>query len=294
MTRVGVVGLGAIARFYLAAIERAPEFELAAVCDPDPAALADHPGPAYRDHRTMLTEAGLDAVIVTAPNDAHAAVSRDALDAGLPVCVEKPLATTLADGLDLVDRAQERGVALYTAFHRRHNSNVLALLERLPQAPPIRSVRVRYLERIEDHAGRESWYLDQTRCGGGCIADNGPNALDLVRQILGPVAFRGADIVRDADGMDRQATLILADATVQLDWSFRGEVKDIEVTLADGAKLHADMLAGYPSFKESLWHEYIGVLAEFAEAIQQGGAWQDGGLAALMLVEQAYGRLAHA
>lgn len=293
MIRVGVVGLGVISKFYLAALERLPRFALSAVCDPDPAVLAGAEVPAHRDHRTMLAEGGLDAVIVTAPNDVHAVVARDVLDEGLAVCVEKPLATTLAEGCDLVARAQRRDVALYTAFHRRHNSNVRALLAQLAGAPPIEKVQVRYLERIEDHAGPDSWYLDAARCGGGCVADNGPNALDLVRQILGTMAFEGAEIVRDADGVDRRATLFLDRATIELDWSFPGEVKDIEVRLTDGAVLRADLLGGYAGFKESLWHEYAGVLREFADAIPRGGAWQDGGPAALSLVEQAYGRVAH-
>lgn len=292
MMRLGVVGLGVISRFYLAALESSPDFTLAAVCDRDPAALAGHGVPGYRDHRELLAAGGLDAVVVTAPNDVHAVVCRDVLDAGLPVCVEKPLATTLADGRDLVDRAARRQVALYTAFHRRHNSNVLALRDEIGGAR-IESVTVRYLEKIEEHVGHDRWYLDATRCGGGCVADNGPNALDLVRLFLGPVALRGVRINRD-DGVDRQAVLALDRATVELDWSFPGEVKDVEIRLADGSVLHADMLAGYREFKESLRHEYEGVLREFAEAVRLGAAWSDGGLATLSVVEEAYRRETHA
>nr|WP_042191107.1 Gfo/Idh/MocA family oxidoreductase [Kibdelosporangium sp. MJ126-NF4]CEL19847.1 oxidoreductase domain protein [Kibdelosporangium sp. MJ126-NF4]CTQ97071.1 oxidoreductase domain protein [Kibdelosporangium sp. MJ126-NF4] len=294
MIRVGVVGLGVIARYYLAAIERSPVVTLAAVCDRDPAALADRHVPVYCDHREMLAAAGLDAVIVTTPNDVHAAVCRDAIDAGLPVCVEKPLATTLADGEDLVARAARRDVALFTAFHRRYNSNVLALRDRLAHAAPIESLTVRYLERIEEHVGHDRWYLDTERCGGGCVADNGPNALDLVRLFLGPVSLRETRIARDASGVDRQAVLRLDRATVRLDWSYPGEVKDVEVTLADGQVLCADMLSGCQEFKGSLWHEYNGVLREFTDAVRTGGSWLDGGFAALSLVDEAYRRECHA
>ncbi|SER14010.1 Predicted dehydrogenase [Lentzea xinjiangensis] len=293
MMRLGVIGLGVISRFYLAALERSPDFTLAAVCDRDPAVLTGHGVPAHRDHRELLAAGGLDAVVVTAPNDVHATVCRDVLDAGLPVCVEKPLATTLADGRDLADLAARRQVALFTAFHRRYNSNVLALRDEIGDAA-IESLTVRYLERIEEHVGRDRWYLDAARCGGGCVADNGPNALDLVRLFLGPVALRGVRIDRDDAGVDRQAVLVLDRATVQLDWSFSGEVKDVEVRLGDGSVHHADLLAGYPEFKESLRHEYAGVLREFAEAVRLGAAWSDGGLAALSIVDEAYRREAHA
>ncbi len=291
--RLGIVGLGVISRFYLAALERSPDFTLSAVCDRDPAVLTGHGVPAYRDHRELLAAGGLDAVVVTAPNDVHATVCRDVLDAGLPVCVEKPLATTLADGRDLAELAARRQVALFTAFHRRYNSNVLALRDEIGDAA-IESLTVRYLEQIEDHVGHDRWYLDAARCGGGCVADNGPNALDLVRLFLGPVALRDVRIDRDATGVDRQAVLELDRATVQLDWSFAGEVKDVEIRLADGSVRHADMLAGYREFKESLRHEYAGVLREFAQAVRLGPAWPDDGLAVLSIVDEAYRREAHA
>ncbi|NKE60693.1 Gfo/Idh/MocA family oxidoreductase [Lentzea sp. PSKA42] len=293
MMRLGIVGLGVISRFYLSALESSPDFTLAAVCDRDPAALAGHRMPGYRDHRELLAAGGLDAVVVTAPNDVHAIVCRDVLDAGLPVCVEKPLATTLADGRDLADRAARRQVALFTAFHRRYNSNVLALRDEIGGAT-IESVTVRYLEQIEEHVGHDRWYLDAARCGGGCVADNGPNALDLVRLFLGQVALRGVRISRDDAGVDRQAVLVLDRANVELDWSFPGEVKDVEIRLADGSVLHADMLAGYREFKESLRHEYEGVLREFAEAVRLGAAWSDGGLALLSIVDEAYRRETYA
>ncbi|GAA2786743.1 Gfo/Idh/MocA family protein [Crossiella cryophila] len=292
--RVGVIGLGVISRFYLAAIKEIDGIELGGVCDRDPDALAPHRGqvPCHTSHLGLLTRPGLDAVVVTVPNDAHVLVSRDALSLGLPVCVEKPVATTLADGRALTAQARAAGLPLFTAFHRRYNATVRALLERLPSLPPITALRVRYLERIEDHVGRDRWYLDPARCGGGCVADNGPNAFDLVRQFLGPVELTGADVRRDETGVDRQALVRLRSATgvpaeVELDWSYEGETKDVWVTLADGQVLHADMLAGHSEFKGSLWHEYLGVLREFTHLVRTGGDQADG-LAALSLVHEVY------
>ncbi|MFI9815088.1 Gfo/Idh/MocA family protein [Saccharothrix variisporea] len=289
MIRVGVVGLGVISRFYLAAIARLPEFELVAVCDVDRDVLAGHGVRDYLHHRAMLADGDLDAVVVTAPNDTHATIGRDVLDAGLPLCVEKPLATRVADGEDLA----RRGGVLFTAFHRRYNRHVVALRESLVGAAPVESVVVRYLERIEDHVGRDRWYLDMARSGGGCVADNGPNALDLARVFLGPLRLEAAKVVRDAEGVDRQALLQLSgagSATVELDWSYPGEVKDVEVRLADGTVRRADMLAGHPEFKGSLWHEYEGVLRDFARAIALGPAYRDPGLEVLALVDEVYRR----
>ncbi|OXM72316.1 MULTISPECIES: Gfo/Idh/MocA family protein [Amycolatopsis] len=294
--RLGVVGLGVISKFYLAAARRRPDVTLAAVCDLRAAALEPHAGVVgtYRDHRAMLREAGLDGVVVTTPNDTHAPVCRDALAAGVAVCVEKPLAHRLADGRDLHRAARATGVPLFTAFHRRYNSAVTALRAGLSGGPAVSGLTVRYWERIEDHVGADRWYLDPRRCGGGCVADNGPNAFDLVRLLLGEVTVTGAGIRRDARGIDRAARVELRSrdgvpAVVELDWSYPGEVKDVEVRLRDGTVRRADMLAGHPGFKESLWHEYAGVLGAFTAAVA-GGSRDDGGLAALELVEQTYHR----
>ncbi|WP_063775083.1 Gfo/Idh/MocA family protein [Streptacidiphilus anmyonensis] len=296
---VAVVGLGVISRYYLAALEASPTARLAAVCDRDDAALSPWrdrlPVPAYRDHRELLAaHPSLDGVVVTVPNDAHAAVCADFLRAGVPVCVEKPLALTDEQGAELVALAEVSGTPLFTAFHRRHNTAVTALAARLPSGVPIARVTVRYFERIEEHVGPDRWYLDPARCGGGCVADNGPNAFDLVRLLLGEVTVEGARIRYDEAGLDRQAEIDLraasgdARATVELDWSYPGELKDVEVVLADGSVHHADMLAGHQGFKASLWHEYEAVLAAFATRLSGPFRPDPGGAAALALVAATY------
>nr|WSY52853.1 Gfo/Idh/MocA family oxidoreductase [Streptomyces sp. NBC_00886] len=294
--RIGIVGLGAISRFYLAAIEASAAWRLAAVCDLQAERLLPHRNrrPVFTDHRTMLAEVELDAVVVTVPNDAHAAI---ALAAGVPVCVEKPLAIRLEDAEALVVQARARGVCLFTAFHRRYNREVMALNRELSAPPAPVEVTIRYLERIEDHIGGDAWYLDPARCGGGCVADNGPNAYDLAWLLTGEVRVERAEVVRDALGVDRRATVHLRSLSgvpvrVELDWTYPGEVKDITVHLADGSVRTADMLRGFREFKGSLWHEYIGVLADFEHAIRTDADRADDGLAALALTERTY-RLAH-
>jgi len=295
--RIGIVGLGVISRFYLEALPSLPDLELAAVCDLNADALAPFEGrvPVYRDHRELLASADVDAVVVNVPNDAHFPVVRDALHADKAVCVEKPLAIDVQDGRALRALAADRNLPLFTAFHRRYNRNVLDLLNALPAGVPVERLTVRYWEKIEEHVGRDRWYLTPERCGGGCVADNGPNAIDVVHLFLGEVALHESKVVRDAHGVDQQARISLraadgTEAVVDLDWDYgQGELKDVEVRLADGQVLHADMLAGYPEFKGSLTHEYAGVLQEFADVVGgRRGAWPDG-LRALELVTDVYG-----
>ncbi len=110
--RLGIAGLGVISRFYLAAAERLPEWEVTAVCDLREEALAPYRGRVVRhtDHRELLASGHLDALVVAVPNHAHAEVCADALRAGVPVCVEKPLALDPADGRRLAALSREHGV----------------------------------------------------------------------------------------------------------------------------------------------------------------------------------------
>ncbi|GGN32736.1 putative dehydrogenase [Actinoplanes campanulatus] len=297
--RVGVIGLGVISRFYVEAFAGVPGIRLEAVCDLRPEVLDPFAGRArrYIDHRAMLAAGGIDAVVVNAPNDVHLEICRDVLNAGLPVCVEKPLALDVAGGRELSDLARARGLTLFTAFHRRYNDNVLRLRDGLPAGVPIAGLTVRYLEKIEEHAGTDSWYLDPGRCGGGCVADNGPNAYDLVRLFLGEVSVEDVRVTRDGAGVDQQAVVELRStggvpARVELDWAYPGEIKDVTVRLADGTTAYADMLAGHSEFKSSLWHEYVAVLTDFAAAVRGGPSSHraEDGLAALRLVERTYAR----
>ncbi|MCX3059479.1 Gfo/Idh/MocA family protein [Streptomyces beihaiensis] len=295
--RIGIIGLGVISRFYVEALNgEVDDIELAAVCDLNDEVLAPHRGriPTFRDHRELLADTALDAVVVNVPNDVHFAVCRDALEAGVSVCVEKPLGITVGEGRALRELAARKGVALFTAYHRRYNTNVLDLLAALPADVPVEELTVRYWEKIEEHVGKDRWYLDPARCGGGCVADNGPNAIDVVHLLLGEVAVTDVRITHDRHGVDRQAVISLATpdgarAVVDLDWAYaHGERKDVEVRLADGRILSADMLAGYPRFKSSLAHEYVGVLREFGQVLRGELAHWPDGLETLEIVTAAY------
>jgi len=60
-----------------------------------------------------------DFVVVATPNDVHVPLARRALDAGLPVVVDKPLAPTAAGARSLVEHAEEVGVPLTVFLNRR-------------------------------------------------------------------------------------------------------------------------------------------------------------------------------
>lgn len=291
--KVGVIGLGAIAPYFLRALESDPSLTLAAVCDLDESKMAAYDVAHFTDYLSLLDLGGVEAVVVTLPNDLHAPAVMAALDRGIHVCCEKPLAVTSEDAMEMARRARAGGATLCTAFHRRYNRNLLSLLADLPDRRDIAAVRARYHENIGEHTGGDAWYLDAGRCGGGCLIDNGPNALDAVRHLVGPMRVVDATIgdVRGGCEFVAEVRLETPDAipvTVELDWALpTGEVKDVVVELRDGTVRSADMLAGYEEFKSSLEHEYVGILAEFRAAIANPG-WVDPGPEIVGVVEEAY------
>jgi predicted dehydrogenase len=127
--RIGVVGAGLIA-------------QLAGIADPSPAARtalsARYGVPAVADHRALLDAGDLDAVVVCSPNGTHAAVTLDALDAGLHVLVEKPLCITLADADRIAAAARERGRVVQVGYMKRYEPAYEALLDLLAARPRLR------------------------------------------------------------------------------------------------------------------------------------------------------------
>lgn len=126
--RLGIVGAGGVAQSkYLPAITRLRTLwepvEVVAVADPD--ALQGRKVEAvygarwYHDHTDLIRGEQLDGVLVTAPDDYHAAITRDLLEAGVPALVEKPFATSLADAYALWDLARQRDVLLMAVANLR-------------------------------------------------------------------------------------------------------------------------------------------------------------------------------
>ena len=113
--RIGIVGIGWWAAFmHIPTIQASRVAQVVALCDRDPSRLAiagDKFGIAarYTDIDAMLAAERLDGVIVATPHVAHAAPAIAALESGAHVLVEKPMATTAADGRAIAATALRMG-----------------------------------------------------------------------------------------------------------------------------------------------------------------------------------------
>ena len=75
----------------------------------------------------MIAEADLDAVVIAAPTTAHLPLALAAIERGLAVLVEKPLAATVDEGMRIVEAARQAGVPVQVGHVERFNPAVLEL-----------------------------------------------------------------------------------------------------------------------------------------------------------------------
>jgi UDP-N-acetylglucosamine 3-dehydrogenase len=129
--RIGLAGLGSMGRNHLRVISNHPETTLVAVADPDPASLAAATGQAgvagFADPLEMVGRIALDGLVIAAPTTAHAPLALAAIDRGLSVLVEKPLAATVEEGLAIVSAARRRSVRVQIGHVERYNPAVLEM-----------------------------------------------------------------------------------------------------------------------------------------------------------------------
>ncbi len=158
-----------------------------------------------------------DFVVVATPNDVHAPLARRALDAGLPVVVDKPLAPAAAEARSLVEEAERRGVPLTVFLNRRWDSEQLTL-RRLLDERKLGEV-IRYESRLERWrpalSSEEAWReASAPEAGGGLLLDLGSHLIDQALLLFGPVSRVYAELdSRRGGAADDDAFLALDHAS---------------------------------------------------------------------------------
>jgi UDP-N-acetylglucosamine 3-dehydrogenase len=135
VTRVALIGLGAMGRNHLRVLSDLEGTDLAAVCDLDSraveAASHKHSIPGYHSWDEMLEREHLDAAVVAVPTRFHVDAGLAVLQRGLHLFVEKPIATNLEEGRQLVDAASKAHRVFAVGHIERFNPAVRELQRRL-------------------------------------------------------------------------------------------------------------------------------------------------------------------
>jgi predicted dehydrogenase len=191
--RVALIGYGlAGSAFHAPFIATIPDFRLAAIvtrsAERRAQALRDHPGVSLFESADELWAGAddFDLVVIAAPNKAHVPLGLAALDVGLPVVVDKPLATSSAEGRTLVDTARGRGLMLTVFQNRRWDGDFRTVRRLLSEDALGRVLRFESrFERWRPEVG--TGWREKADDAGGLLFDLGTHLVDQAVQLFGPV-----------------------------------------------------------------------------------------------------------
>ncbi|MFD0361464.1 Gfo/Idh/MocA family oxidoreductase [Nocardia sp. GCM10030253] len=154
---------------------------------------------------------GLDLVVIATPNRTHAPLARHALDAGLPVVVDKPFAVSVAEAEDLVARAERAGLALSVFQNRRWDGDFLTVRE-LDTDGRLGEVR-RFESRFERWrpVPKGGWReVGSAEDGAGLLFDLGSHLVDQALTLFGPVRTVYCELDRRRAGIQTDDDAFLA------------------------------------------------------------------------------------
>ncbi|BCM90094.1 myo-inositol 2-dehydrogenase [Abditibacteriota bacterium] len=185
--RVVVVGCGGIARAHLSAIAPA---HIVALCDSDLNAAHrlraefELTSPVFDSLEIALETQPSDVAIICTPPATHFELVRLALNTGVNVLCEKPLALSVHDSSILIEVARENDVTLRTSAKYRFCAGVAGAKSLLDsgETGALQNLRIAFGSAF-DFA--RSWHANIALSGGGVWMDNGPHALDLARYFVG-------------------------------------------------------------------------------------------------------------
>ncbi|MFB6130686.1 MAG: Gfo/Idh/MocA family protein, partial [Salinigranum sp.] len=185
--RVGIVGLGNIGQYHA---DRLLELEADLVGGMDVDAEARHwftevyDVDTYEDPESLYEE--VDAVVVTTPNRYHEEYAVSALEAGLDVLLEKPLAHSLESGERIAAAAADAEGFCMVGFNNRFANPVEIVKHygREGRFGDLTHVEANYVRR-RGIPGRGTWFTDRSISGGGAVIDIGVHAIDLSLHFLG-------------------------------------------------------------------------------------------------------------
>jgi predicted dehydrogenase len=201
--RLGIIGTGGMANDHARRFWKMKGVKLVACCDirGDRAkAFAEkYDIPRWHtDHVTMLDDGGLDAVSVVTVDAAHAPVSLAAVERGLAVLCEKPLATSLADARRMSDAAARKGVVTQVNFSYRNASGAQAAAAWVAAGGigRVMHVEASYLQSwLSQDAWGDwrtkdafTWRLSTRHGSSGALGDIGCHIYDLATLLAGDIS----------------------------------------------------------------------------------------------------------
>jgi predicted dehydrogenase len=148
----------------------------------------------YDDADKLIQDPDINAVYIATPPGSHAEYTAKAATAGKPVYVEKPMARSYAECLEMIDICKKAEVPLFVAYYRRMLPNFLKIKELVEEGAigDIRLVDIKLFKTLKpDIVGAsnnaDNWRVFPEIAGGGYFYDLASHQLDFLDYLFGPV-----------------------------------------------------------------------------------------------------------
>ena len=203
--KIGIVGLGNIAHHHAERILNLGGRVVAGADIKDEARVRfaeTYGATTYGSYADMYADEELDGVIVTTPNKFHEECTVGALEAGLNVLLEKPLAHTLESAERIAEVARGAEGFCMLGFNNRfaNGIEVLKAYQEEGRLGNTAHVEANYVRR-RGIPGRGTWFTSKEVAGGGALIDIGVHAIDLSLYLLDfPEVVEVSGVVRSQFG----------------------------------------------------------------------------------------------
>jgi predicted dehydrogenase len=188
--RIAIAGAGLIGRAHMRIVQDSPQCILSAIVDPAPSAvqIAAQAGvPLYATLDALMAQDRPDGIVLATPNHLHVPQALQCIAANLPVLIEKPVATTLAEGQKLLAATEENKARVLVGHHRAH-SPIMAKAKEV-----VDSGRLGRLVSVVGSAmffKPDGYFADgpwRTQIGGGPILINMVHEVHNLRMLCGDI-----------------------------------------------------------------------------------------------------------
>lgn len=185
MTRVAVIGVGAMGQNHARVYSELPGVELVGVADVDArigqTVARRYGGTWYADYRELLEQAAPEAVTIAVPTIDHLEVALEVIRRGIHVLIEKPIAFNVDEGKEIIAAAERAGVCLTIGHIERFNPAVIALKAHLAKGE---------LGRVFQIDTRRQGPFPARVRDVGVVIDLAVHDLDIMRYVTGSEIVR--------------------------------------------------------------------------------------------------------
>ena len=189
ITKIGIIGFGKRGKTHLRNYIGIKEAKVIAICDlkkPEPAGQKIG---YFKDYKKMLESECIDAVSLCLPNFLHYKITRNILDKGKHVLVEKPITIITKEAKDLAMISRGKNLVCMVGYNLRFDMKIQKIKSIINSGELGKILMVR-ARQSHNWGGKEpfDWLMDKSKSGGGTLIDNATHYLNLFEYLVGDIS----------------------------------------------------------------------------------------------------------